>query len=1321
MSDSSDRDDPRLRQILDAAADLPGDQRPAFLDEACGGEAGLRAEVEALLATLGRASGFLASPTEGGRDETAPTPMAHESKPGRVGRYKLLERIGEGGMGAVYVAEQEHPVRRRVAVKVIKLGMDTRQVVARFEAERQALAMMDHPNIASVLDAGSTETGRPYFVMELVRGVCITDYCDQHHLTTRQRLELFVPVCRAVQHAHQKGIIHRDLKPSNVLVTLHDGVPVPKVIDFGVAKATGGRLTDKTVYTEFHQFVGTPEYMSPEQAEMSGLDIDTRADVYALGVLLYELLTGTTPFDGKELRRAAYAEIQRIIREVEPPKPSTRLSTLGETLTAVAARRSTDPKKLGAVVRGDLDWIVMKCLEKDRTRRYETANGVAADVQRYLNDEPVAASPPSATYRLRKYGRKYKKEAAGLGAIAALLILGIVGTSMGMIRARFAEQIAKQETLKAERQAEHATATNGFMMSMLESARPTANRNLGDIRMVDILEAAAGSVDRKLANQPDAESQVRGTLGRTFLTMGMWAQAQEQFKRAYEVACASRGEESEQALRAAVGLIYTIAQSRPGDAESLARKCHEIAKRRLGAEHTLTEDLEAQIATALASAQKFDEAEAAYRSLIERSKNRGRRLADNVGLYHGYATVLFENGKLEEAEGVERPIIELIQTVPDRLDVSLAGRCRLTYARILIARGKLAGARKFFESAVSHQREELGRTHPDTEQTLALYADLLEATGQYQEALETHRELLEIDRRLDREEDWSYLWRGGKIANLQLALGQRSEAVRTMNEAIARAAVRVDDFPDVWLDDWANTLLTQGLGPPDRWKSRNLHSNVWCAIREHFVERPGGGDDLAVETVDWDRVRFRMHRWDVAAGAASPVLISVAEGGLDDLKNLSEPGPGVYRLSLDVARPSVSEPQVREAWLVFTEWDVNLYTSGRKDQDPEVYRAMLTGKPAERRRLNNLAIPHSEPHAKPGPGGSTDYFALTASGSVDLPAGRYRFSITSDDGVRLYVDGLLVIDSWIVRHPDRDNAVLELGAGHHPLRVEFFQKEQASQVWLQLAPAPHVPITTLPVIGGDNRWKRRPPFNPAGVEAEFAAEIRRRPSAATPLFERARFLAKWGHFTEAARDFAAGLNLDDSDHRAWAQSAIVLLRNGDVEGYRRHCEEMLKRFGASTDRTICAGTVRVCALTPNVADSKTVMELADRAVAPGDFDELNRRGYCALAKGMAEYRAGHFEVAVEWLNKSIEIHANYGPVSREPFALYYIAMAEFRLGHATEADTAIARADALFEKWGPRGSAFGKFFTETIGLMLARREAAGLLGRPLGPPATGGS
>src|SRR5262245_29589585 len=378
------------------------------------------------------------------------TPI-HENPGTLIGRYKLLEKIGEGGFGAVYVAEQREPVKRRVALKIIKLGMDTRHVVARFEAERQALALMDHPNIAKVLDAGATETGRPYFVMELVRGIPITQYCDENRLSADERLKLFLLVCQAIQHAHQKGIIHRDIKPSNILLTVNDGVPVPKVIDFGIAKATQGVLTDKTIYTQFQQFIGTPAYMSPEQADMTSLDIDTRSDIYALGVLLYELLVGKTPFDGKELLMSGLDEMRRTIREKEPIRPSTRLDSLmGDERTTTAKRRGAEMTKLTAMLRGDLDWIVMKCLEKDRTRRYETANGLAADVHRFLKQEPVIARPPTVSYRFQKMVRRNKLAFAAASAVTLALIAGLGFSIWSYLREREAHASEAAQRLAAQ-------------------------------------------------------------------------------------------------------------------------------------------------------------------------------------------------------------------------------------------------------------------------------------------------------------------------------------------------------------------------------------------------------------------------------------------------------------------------------------------------------------------------------------------------------------------------------------------------------------------------------------------------------------------------------------------------------------------------------------------------------------------------------------------------------------------------------------------------------------------------------------------------------
>jgi eukaryotic-like serine/threonine-protein kinase len=533
----------RARELfLHAVGKLPPEEWDSYVAEACGGDPELGDQVRHLLHVHLEAGSFLERPAFDLGDTSALTPTAADppappEEPGAVvGPYKLLQRIGEGGMGTVWLAEQTRPVRRRVALKLIKAGMDSAQVVARFEAERQALALMDHPHIARVLDGGATPEGRPYFVMELVRGIPITRYCDEQRLTPRERLGLFVGVCQAIHHAHQKGVIHRDVKPSNVLVASYDGVPVPKVIDFGVAKAAGQRLTERTLCTGFGAVVGTLEYMSPEQAELNNQDVDTRSDVYSLGVLLYELLTGTTPLDRARLQQSSFTELLRLIREEEPPRPSTRLSESGERLPAVAARRQTEPAQLSRLVRGELDWVVMKCLEKDRARRYETANALAVDLQHYLADEPVLACPPSAWYRFRKLARRNKGALAAAAAGALALLLAVAGLAVSNVLIRQERERTQGEKDRAEK-----------AQKLAEERAEEIRHGLERLKTADVLvdrarfysegqrwDDAHATLTRAVRLRPDygAAWEARAHL---YGRLGLWDLAAADFTRAFEL------------------------------------------------------------------------------------------------------------------------------------------------------------------------------------------------------------------------------------------------------------------------------------------------------------------------------------------------------------------------------------------------------------------------------------------------------------------------------------------------------------------------------------------------------------------------------------------------------------------------------------------------------------------------------------------------------------------------------------------------------------------------------------------------------------------
>jgi serine/threonine protein kinase/tetratricopeptide (TPR) repeat protein len=803
--------------------------------------------------------------------------MSGFAHPDRIGDYRILEPIGEGGMGTVYLAEQERPVRRRVALKLVKLGMDTREVVARFESERQALAMMNHPNVAAVYDAGATESGRPYFVMEYVPGEPITSYCDKHRLSIHERLELFITVCNAVQHAHTKGIIHRDIKPSNILVMLHDGKPTPKVIDFGVAKATNQRLTEHTIFTQQGLLIGTPEYMSPEQAEMSQLDIDTRTDVYSLGVLLYELLTGTLPFDPRTLRAAGYAAIKQVIREKEPPKPSTRLSALREqvtfkpdplvlktdqpqrllqamdatlprgmaadhpaakpdiqkalldranaqaiaapsaystTLLEIADRRRTEPKTLLGLVRGDLDWIVMKCLEKDRTRRYETANGLALEVRRYLANEPVLAGPPGTGYRLRKFIRRNRVAVFAGALIAATLLLGVIGTTSGMVWAQRERRRAEAQTVLARKEAENASQAEAeqsrqreraeraaasetrqreksekvadFMSGIFEGVGPSVALGRDTAMLRELLDAAAKRIDAgELSRNPEAEIRLRLSLGETYRQIAAYDAAERMLTPAEQLARTTFGREhAELAEAMSTNALLLKDMGRLQDALSIFAAALEMRQRLFKGDHpSVATDLNS-VASCLRSLGREVEALPKYEAALEMYERLFKGDHPDVATtLSNVAFCLRSLGRAVEAQPKYEAAMEMRQRLfkGDHPDVAASLG---NVASCLDSLGRSTAALPKHEAALEMYQRLYKGDHPDVASSLSNMAFCLGSLGRSAEALPKHEAALGMYQRLYKGDHPDVAASLNNVAFCLDSLGRSAEALPKYEAAL---------------------------------------------------------------------------------------------------------------------------------------------------------------------------------------------------------------------------------------------------------------------------------------------------------------------------------------------------------------------------------------------------------------------------------------------------------------------------------------------------------------------------------------------------------
>jgi serine/threonine protein kinase/Flp pilus assembly protein TadD len=802
-------DPQRLKHVFLGAVEIADRaERQAWIVQECGPDRELLARVQALLKArddpdslidrLAPAPEAVAGTTGPRRPDTSPGSPHTAPAPGQhIGPYKLLQRLGEGGFGIVYLAEQEQPVKRKVAVKVLKPGLDSAAVLARFEAERQALALMDHPNIARVFDGGLTDDLRPYFVMELIKGIPITKYCDQERLSPRERLDLFIPVCQAVQHAHQKGIIHRDVKPSNVLIGLYDGRPVPKVIDFGVAKATGQKLTERTMFTEVGQIIGTLEYMAPEQAELNNLDIDTRADIYSLGVLLYELLTGSPPFTARQLRSAAFSEMLRIIREVEPQKPSTRVS-MADDLPNLAAARKLEPKKLAALMRGDLDWIVMKCLEKERSRRYETANGLALEIQRYLADEPVLAGPPAVSYRLRKFVRRNRGAVLATALLLLALVAGITGTTVGLIwamraRADEGEQRRIAQDKEQEAQAEKKRAIE-FRDKALDALRAMTDEDvkklIGEKKELGANERAYLEAIIKrwqaFAYQVGTDEQARslraeghGRVGQLWYNLGRrdearveWEQARDTYRSLAEQFPALPNYQDLLAnTHCCLGTILARLGKRD-EARDQYTQALDIQEN-LGARFPAVPDYQRKLAmthgdlgTVLAGLGKWDEARGEYQQAADIQQKLTAQFPtvpkyqQELALtYNGLGNMLAELGKRDEALGalehsqeIQQKLAARFPAVPDyQQELAMThnnlGNLLAKLGKRDEARGALEQSRDIRQKlaaqfpAMPDYQDGLANTHMNLGALLAKLGRRAEAQGEFEQARDIQQKL----------------------------------------------------------------------------------------------------------------------------------------------------------------------------------------------------------------------------------------------------------------------------------------------------------------------------------------------------------------------------------------------------------------------------------------------------------------------------------------------------------------------------------------------------------------------------------------------------
>jgi serine/threonine protein kinase/WD40 repeat protein len=1343
-------------------------EQAAYVNEACGDDDALRQRIEKLLDSHPKIGGFLEEPlnptteVDGGRIYEGPGTM--------IGLYKLRQQIGEGGFGVVFMAEQLQPVRRKVALKIIKPGMDTHEVVARFESERQALAMMDHPNIARVLDAGATETGRPYFVMDLVKGVPITEFCDKNQLGTRQRLELFVTVCQAVQHAHQKGVIHRDIKPANIMVTLHDGTPVPKVIDFGIAKAIGQELTVRTLFTSYGQMIGTPQYMSPEQAEMSGLDVDTRSDVYSLGVLLYELLTGRTPLEADRLRTASYAEVQRMICEEEPTKPSAHLSTLGDELTIIARHRSTDPKHLCQLIRGDLDWIVMKALEKDRRRRYETANALAMDVQRNLHDEPVAARPPSAAYRLRKFALRHKSAFTAGVLVALALLLGSVVSTWQAIRATVAEGLAQnrfenEKTLRQQADEAKREAKRRLFEARLSEARAGRRSGLARQRVASlsaIVEAA--QLARELGLESDTLLELRNEA----------------------IACLALVD---------VRTVKDVADYPPGssglafddDLDVYARgdskgniTVHLVADdQQIGALPGPSDDGDQSTVAAIIFSPDGEVLAARYHPL------------DRVWLWNWRSKGVFKLPyAIDSGAFTFSPDGSLLALGQPDGTITLhdlrSGEPLRTLGKVDVKPMGLSFSPDGYRLAVSSWwGQQVLVLNVMTGQVLHKFPA---PAGMWSAAWHPDGALLAFgceDRNL-------YIWDTTSGQQHTILRGHQTGAnvAAFAAEGDLLVSWAWDGTTRLW-DPWVGREVvrfaghTQVSGDGRRLANHSGRkisiSEILCADELRALPRMSpvvGGDYgngsfspdgrwLALGTGTgarlWDLVRAREvdlppvpPARDIDFHPSRQEIFASGDGGLyrwpwrvdgdvfriGKAEKLAAPGSTTY-VSLDAAGSVLAAANYQGAWALHL--DDGSQPAHRLSHASATYVAISpNGRWAATgtfrgRGVKVWEIP-SRAHLKtliPDDSGTRMAFSPDARWLVTSTPEEFRIWQTGSwESVQKLPRDQMLSNEGIAFSPDSRMLALTLSLSGvrllDPATGAVIAELQADGVgpisWMAFSPdggqlvieavTGNVWVWDLRLIRTQLReigleWDLPDYATPRGGDDELPPPVTRvefddYPDGLMPqpYLEKGSRLASQGRWKEASAAYTTALALDPTNHWTWHDASVLYLQTRDTDGYRHACREMLARFSDTDQPNVAERVAKSCCLAPGGVEDYEQVLRLAELAVTGSESHGDYRWF-ALARGMVDYRAGRFADSLEWFDRSLSPGSELAV--RDGLAQLFLAMAHNQLGEADEAAQAMDKARDQQRHISPLDASQIDNWPDCLRFHIVRREAEELL------------